>query len=395
MPQRPDRVARQWRIPAAVPVVGAVLMCAALIVLVAVVGDDGDEPDASATTTSTTVPTTPSSTTTTEPPEPVPVDAVAAAPLAEDVPATYRITYEIVENGLARQETWTMRRPYESLVVAERDGELVSGSATSRTELWTYLADRDGWFDIQPELHRASFDQRPLGPLATMLELGLVEAGGTGEFAGRACDVYRTGPPLAEGVVAPPSPEQTTEFCVDGSGLVLHERWEIGGAVVSEKTATAVDLAPEIDDAMFDPAPQIEEAPELETLLATVAVAADEEIRQRLRTDVVLPDGYELDGVVFRGTTSESEAGSASEIVRFYSNGPDLIEVVEVTVNGPADLSGGGARPMEVERFDEVWIDLDFRASNIRARINDSSFLELRGAVPAQLLDILRTTTLR
>lgn len=91
----------------------------------------------------------------------------------------------------------------------------------------------------------------------------------------------------------------------------------------------------------------------------------------------------------------ESESASATEVVRFYSDGADLIEVAEVTVSGGAVLSGGGARHVEIEGFDEVWFDPDFRASALRVRIDDVSFLELRGAVPERLVALLSTLTLR
>lgn len=378
------------------PVLIVLGLCAGLLAAVAfVAGDDGDESAATTTTTSssTTSPTT--TTTTTTPPQPIPLAVLRAEPFPEDVPASYRITYDLVENSLAREEVWAVERPYSSLITSTRDGEQVSGSATSPTALYTYLSDRDAWLDIQPERHRAVFDIRPLTPLAAMIELGLVVEVGEDEYTGRPCRRFETGAPLSTSVVTAPSDDERTTFCLDAAGLVLHERWTSGGAVLIERTAREVEIDPVLDGAQFDPTPLLDDVPELDALLSTVAVAADDETLAGLRTDFVLPDGYTFDGAVFRSGTSESVSPGASEVVRFYSRGPDLIEIAELRVDGDADLSGGGARPVEVEGFDEVWFDPDFRASMLRARVSDSRFVELRGAEPRRLLDILTTVTVR
>ncbi len=391
MPQRPDRVRRQWRVPAAVPLGIALVVCAGLLVFVA---SSTDDPSPAPTTTAPT--TTESTTTTTEPPpEPIDLAALTADPLAEDPPAAYRIVYEVAENALERQETWTVRRPYESLVSGMRDAIAIDGTATSVSKLYRFIPDRDGWFVIQPERHRAAFDQRPLAVMATMIELGVASLAGAGEYAGRPCTVFATGSPLSSGSVAPPDDERT-EVCIDDQGLVLHERWEIDGNVISERTATSVEIDPAIDPAMFDPTPLVEDSPELEVLLgSSIAVEADEETLESLRTDIALPASYRLDATVFRASSTDAGATGAAETVRFYSDGPDLIELAEVTVGGPAELDGGGARPIEIEGFEEVWFDPDFRVSAIRARLTESSFVEIRGADPAQLLELLRSITLR
>lgn len=390
MPQRPDRVQRQWRVPAVVPLVSALVVCAGLLVFVA---NSGGDDDPTPTTTSTTGATT-TTTTTTAPPEPIDLAALTVDPFPEDRPDSYRIVYDIEENALARRETWTISRPFESLVVGERDGIVISGTATSVTDLYTYLSERDAWFSIQPELHRAAFDQRPLAAMATMVALGFAEVGAQAEYAGSVCTVYVTGAPLTSGSVAAPGDERT-EACIDDRGLVLHERWEIDDSVVSERTAVSVEIDPDLDPAGFDPVPQIDDAPEAEALLANIAVAADEETIAGLRTDVVVPASYTLSGTVFRASTSGSGSSGAAETVRFYSDGTDLIEVAEVTVGGPADLAGGGALPVEIEGFEETWFDPDYRVSAIRTRLTETSFVEIRGAHPRQLVELLRSITLR
>ena len=396
MATRSDRAQRR-RTPRILLVLLATGLSGAAIIAIgsALDGDDaGDEaPSTSSTTEASIGP--PATTATTNPPDPIPLDALRAEPVPSDPALRYRVTYEVVENTLRREETWTVQRPYESLVVVNRDDVMISGTATSRTALWDYLADRAAWLRIQPELHRAAFDLRPLDVMATMIELGLAEPAGEGSYVGRTCRVYRVAEPVGSGSVSELGGSERTEVCIDAAGVVLHERWEIDGSEVSVRTATQVEIDPVIDPAIFDPTPVAEDVDELERLLTTIAVKADEEILAELRTDIVVPEGYVDDGAVFRASTSEAGAPNASEVVRFYSSGPDLVEYAEVAGPGPVSLAGGGARPIEVEGFAEVWFDADFRVSTIRAAISDERFLELRGTDPALLLELLESVTVR
>lgn len=375
-----------------------VAMVVALVVLAAVVvaaaaGTD-DEASTAATTSTMAVTSTTTPTTTTEaPPEPVDPQLVAVPAFEEDTPTAYRITYDVVENQLPRTETITVRRPYESLVRSERDGRLLSGSATSRSRLWTYLADREGWLAVQPQLHRAGSDHRPLRAMATAISLGRAEERGTATFAGADCRVFVTGQPLGTTGIVAPTDAESTELCIDDRGLVLHERWTIEGSVVVERTATSVEIDPAIDPAAFDPSPEVEDAEEFEAILSTIAVPADEETIALLETDIEPPPGFVLDGTILRAGNPE-RGPSSSEIVRLWSNGTDLIEVAEVTSVEGVSLGHGGAVPLDMDG-PETWFVPDFRASAVRVRLSDTSFVEIRGTDPAQLVALLDTLTRR
>ena len=378
-----------------IPVLAALVVCGVVIfVITGSRGDSGPDEAATTTTTATTSTTTPvTAPPTSAPPDPVPIGTIAAEPFPENPPDSYRITYDVVESGLSRVETVTVVRPFESLVVSTRDGTLISGTATSRSRLWTYLSDRKGWLVIQPELHRAAYDQRPLAAMATMVALGRAEEQGTGEFIGRPCRVFVTGQPLSNPGATAPSDAESTEVCIDDTGLVLHERWEENGTVLTERTATEVAVGIEADPAVFDPTPEITDAPQFEALLSTVAVQADDATIAKLHVDITPPPGYELEGTVLR-SGSPDEGDSASEVVRFYSDGSDLIELAEVTVPSGAELDGTNAVPVEIDG-PETWFVPDFRASVLRTRLSDATFVELRGSNPAQLAALLPTMTSR
>lgn len=386
-------MARGSRIHPLVPALLAVVVVGVLVLVVA--GSSGDGGDAAPATTSSMATTTAApATTTTTVPEPVPVEALVAPGPEVDVPRAYRITYEVVENGLPRVEEWTVRRPYESLVLSRRDGVVLSGTSTSRSKLQSYLSDESGWLPVQPELHRASFDQHPAAAVAAMGALGLVEVRGEDEHLGRSCTVYRTGQPPSAGEATAPSEAEHTDLCIDRAGLVLHERWEIGGDVVTERTATALELEPQIDPASFDPGPSVDDDA-LSAAFTAIAVRADEETLDRLETEVPVPPGYVDDGAVFRAAHGGPGAGGATpgsaEIVRFYSSGPALLEVSEVFVDRDAELRSGAAVPVEVEGWEEVWFEPGFRSSSLRARTGGSSYVELRHHDVAFLFEVLRS----
>lgn len=390
-------MARGTRIHPLVPALLAVVVVGVLVLVVArsTAGDGDAAPPTSAPPSTTTTAGASTTSTTTAPVRRVPVDALLAPPPEVDPPQSYRITYEVVENGLARTEEWTVRRPYESLVVSRRGELVISGTSTSRRRLQQYLSDEEGWLPIQPELHRAAFDQHPAAALGAMQSLGLVEMRGEQEHLGRTCTVYRTGQPRSAGVATAPSDGEHTDVCIDTAGLVLHERWEIGGAVVVERTATALELDPEIDGGSFEPGPVVDEDEALSRLFTTIAVEADAETLERLETSLPVPPGYVDDGAVFRATGGSPSGGASApgsaEIVRFYSSGPALLEVAEVFVDGDADLASGAAVPVDIDGFGEVWFEPGFRSSSLRARTGDSSYVDLRHHDVAFLFDVLRS----
>lgn len=386
----------QARIHPAIPAAIAVVVCGVLIALVA--GSGGDDSPVAAvtsTTTSTSITIPDPTTTTSIPPEPVFVEELLATSYPESPPRSYRITYDVVENELPREEVWTVRRPYESLVESTRDGAITTATATSLDALYTYLADKQGWLRIQGELHRAAFDLRPLPNLGAMVALGLAEPVGDAEYLGRPCRIFRTGQPSGVAEPTPPSAAESTELCVDARGLILHEVWRLDGKLITERTATAIDEAPAIPDGLFDPEPEIEDAEEFEALLGQIAVEADDETEARLRTDVPLPAGFTLDATVLRTGTPGQNTAASTEIIRFLSDGTDLVEYAEVFADGTAQLGRGAAVPVEIEGRDEVWFAPGVRESAVRLRVSESSYVELRGPDPAQLFELLATLTLR
>ncbi|MFP5321518.1 MAG: hypothetical protein ACLGIC_06685, partial [Acidimicrobiia bacterium] len=152
--------------------------------------------------------------------------------------------------------------------------------------------------------------------------------------------------------------------------------------------------------AAFEPGPVAEDADALSAAFTTIAVEADEETLDRLRTEVPVPSGHTDDGAVFRaadagGGGAPGGPPGAAEIVRFYSSGPDLLEVAEVFVDGPAPIASAAGVPVEVDGWGEVWFEPGFRTSFLRGRTSESSYVELRHHDVAFLFEVFRTITAR
>lgn len=386
MPQQ--RSLTQRDLPPWLPALIAVVVIGLVIALIGGVDlwpGGGDEASPTSTTTSTT---STSTTSTTVPPEPVDAAALMVEPIAAEIPSAYRVTYDVVQTETASTEEVVVRRPYESIsVTRDQAGVVSTGDATSLTNLYFYLSQDEAWLPLEGQKHRAEADTRPLGGLATMIELGLVSEEGTANYAGRDCTVYLTGSTLSA-PVAPAADDETTELCVDDAGLVLHERWQQAGSVLLERTATSVEIDPAVDPAQFDPTPVLEDLEQFEGVLAQAEPATEEQLAGAL-TDVTAPEGYVADGAVVR------IGAGGTRLVRFHVNGIDLIEHVESGEVPDADLSIGGARPVEIDGVGEAWFVPGFSASTLRVRVGETGMMELTGPYPNQLVEMLQTMTVR
>jgi hypothetical protein len=141
----------------------------------------------------------------------------------------------------------------------------------------------------------------------------------------------------------PASDDEHVDWCIDGDGLLLSERWTLNGALLRRTTATAVDLDPP-DDSAFAPPEGLAVEPSPAGAATRQALALDE-----------LPDvgdlGYWEAGDPPLGFEHDSRARvvTASALtgvpdvqdiafVDVYRRGVDLVvvELRETAVAGPA-----------------------------------------------------------
>ncbi|HVF76533.1 MAG TPA: hypothetical protein VM938_15965 [Acidimicrobiales bacterium] len=186
------------------------------------------------------------------------VPRLAAADRDAAVPdAGYRIVRAVEEGEVRSTEEVVVRAPFHSKRVVSRDGAVVDGTLANDAGLWRWVGD--GWLLVDEGSRRA--DGASLhGILPFLTANGLAEARGSDEVAGRQCDVVRTREPV--GIVAsqPPTDADHAELCIAPEGVVLRERWLVGGRLLRSTTAVRFDVAPADSASAFEAAPVAAEA---------------------------------------------------------------------------------------------------------------------------------------
>lgn len=310
--------------------------------------------------------------------------------IPESAPTTFEIVYEQVENELGSELVLAVERPLQSLQLVRRDGELVGGQATSTESLYFYLADREGWLPTQAGPHRPGADVRISASVGVYEALGLFEFVEDRTYAGRACRLYRTGKNTRERLVTAPNPEDTTEVCIDDAGLVLYEAWAYNGSVLSERTATSVEIGPDLSDVEFDPTPIADNAEEYAALITAFIGEIEEEHAARLAVDVTPPAGFApVDSVRQANITAGGTAG-ATALIRFFAAGADLVRVSEFFVPEATDLASDGGIPLTgVDGWDQAYFVPSMASPAIRLVIDELHWIEIDGPDPTLLLDFV------
>ena len=152
-------------------------------------------------------------------------------------PASYRIEYR-VEGQSVSTETVTVVRPFASSVVT-------AGSV--RTTDLGRIALGEQVLAHPP--NGTTADVRVSAVLDDAEAAGLLERREIREILGRRCQVLRSGRPLREGPLQPPTARTYSDACVDESGLVLEEVLVTDGERDLRRVAVAVELDVELDTA--------------------------------------------------------------------------------------------------------------------------------------------------
>ena len=307
-----------------------------------------------------------------------------------DVPDRYRITYR-VETADAPDST--------DVLVVDRpfDSRLETGSSTQVSTFRRVSFTGAGAAPVivaQPPAPAAS-DLR----LDLVLPNDVVETRGRRTVAGRPCQVYRSGVPLSTGALSPPTDDEHTDTCVDEAGLLLAEEYVVDGDVVLARTATEVELSPDVDAADFaigDPTVPVDRGGG--SVLEVEATSRREGsfwelaeppagFRHRGRYAVVPPQAD-----VFADPTREGElVASASDV---YVRGHDVVVVDQgATLRGAeAFPPTPGARVESIDGLGDAEVLLLPRGPEVRVRLDGGRFVRVFGTVPTDdLLAIARS----
>ena len=260
----------------------------------------------------------------------------------------YRVVYRVETHAQGTEVTQRqveVRRPLDSRDVTSpaTGGSPTSGFVSVGTRLYQLtgamvLDDGDRVAAVAPGDYRL----RPI--LADLLRLRLARRVGAERVAGRPCTVYRLGQPLEE-PIRPRKAGQYADVCVDGSGIVLAERWFLHGGLLRDTRAEQVDETAPPDTAFVTPPGNVKTNPTAFSTLQTLPLSAVPDTGLPYWT-ATAPWGFHLARRTRQVTTSM--AGDTPQVVDIsyvdsYMRGVDVIEVV----HREASIAGAGGAGVE------------------------------------------------
>lgn len=158
----------------------------------------------------------------------------------------YRVDYTTVYSAgnpvTTDQEERLVERPFESLDLSRRDGQLISGAITNDQGFYEYTQG-SGWALLVSGRQAPQNDLQPYGGLSQALKVGLARVVGTENLAGEKCTNVRTGAPVGE-AMKKPTGSNHVDICLDSHGVVLSYVWTLNGKRVETMTASHVQVNP-------------------------------------------------------------------------------------------------------------------------------------------------------
>lgn len=172
-------------------------------------------------------------------------------------------------------------------------------------------------------------DDRLGAVIADLVRLHLARRVGTARAAGRACVVYRLAGPVGD-PVKPIAAGEHADECIDGSGLVLAERWELHGRLVRLTEAVQVDTQAPPAGAFEPPALPRHPTPTGFTDVTILPTSSTPKTGLPYWDSSSPPWGFRLVRRVRAATSAITPDGpqvSDIEYVDTYRRGPDVITV--------------------------------------------------------------------
>jgi hypothetical protein len=219
---------------------------------------------------------------------------------------------------------------------------------------------------------------------------------------GRRCQVYRTGAPVADGLLVKPTVRDHADVCIDGDGLVLEEWWVVDGKPFRQRVAIDVDEhAPDDLGAGWtelDPSAPVDEgggsilrvqddsAPPGELFVAGQVPAG---FRHVGRYSIIPPqaDAFGPKGDRYDITSSTADVWQRGIDVLVLDQGGSL-------GGRPAFAMDPANRTVEVDGIGTVEVRLGLAMNEVRALRPHGHDVRVLGTLPPDdLLDVLRGAT--
>lgn len=313
---------------------------------------------------------------------------------AERPPAAYHVVYMVqTPGGPLQREDLLVRRPYWSKDVLRVGDRIVGGSLTKTDGFYEYLSlsSGTGWQLQEGGQQRATHDFRVVPPLVWGQARGLSQVLRRDRVAGRPCVVVRSGAPLGSPIMRPSSVEHT-DFCVDGSGIVLREVWVRHGHAILRRQAVSLDLAPRLESEEFDAVPALAALPPGEAGSAFVVPTKPGQLPDRGAAPE--PDGFTIDGTYTEvrpqlqgGVLTSAETTS----VELYRHSIDLIVVRRGVIDENFTLQGVA---VQVGPF-AGYLQLGYDESTLTIQLDRDHYVSLEAVDPPTLLGAGRALVVR
>ncbi len=311
-----------------------------------------------------------------------PIDGGPARPFAYQI--LYRTSASPTgSNPTAGWELLTVQRPF---VASDLDysarpspgSKPDGGSAFTKDRLYAFAS---GGFrlisDRQPG--PPGYDQDLLTQMPELLSRHLAsDLGRSDAVAGRTCRVYRFLEPPT-GAVAPLSPSQHDDICLDSQGLELAETWYLKGRVVETRRAVSVRVG--------SVKPPLAPAASASLPGNAVADARLDPNPHSFLPSPVAPTGFRSGEPEEVLEANPQQAGQleAAEVVWYFVKGPDVI-TVEAGENAPGRLPWDAeptvTRSVRLTRLGAATSAIRSDGAELRIDLGDGQWVRIRGTVP-------------
>jgi hypothetical protein len=294
---------------------------------------------------------------------------------------SYRIDYRTVFSGnTVNDEQRVVERPFHSLELTRRGGQIVTGTISNDQGLWFYDDSKKGWNLINPSRQLPENDPRPAPALVRALKTGLANVKGTKTIAGHKCTLVRTGAPIGEALKKATN-NNHVDLCLDRTGVLLDYRWTLNGKPAQTMTALSFDDHPVFAPDTFTPqavpnapAPPIQSAP------------LSDSGRGQLTPHVEAPPGF----TYVSGTVAVRSLGSRPQVSSdlLFLHGEDDLVVVTYS---QGSSSHPGTTPVVLNRRFRGYLKLGLDFSTLIIPNGPDATVTIIGVDPDLLLSLGRT----
>lgn len=308
------------------------------------------------------------------------VGAGASSPIPAATSLTsYRVVYDVArfEAPLSVDEI-DVDRPYLGRFVERQGSRTLEGWLTNDSGEWFW--DQGGWSRLSTGHQPATNDFDLTPALQVAVRTGDAIVLGHETILGRRCTLVRTGNPLGE-AMAPPTPGNYDDICVDTTGIALSDRWVSNSKVLQTKTAVVFDPGAALGSPVFQADPV---GPNLSPQILPSASSGEvSSAFSSLPYGLHPPAGFSPDGGFLAVPLAQGAASGPAAYVENFRDRNQLIELEEGSSGGVAGSSGIGVN-LPLGRG---VLDVELAGSTLSITLPDGYDIQLLGSDPSLLLE--------